>query len=75
MSKFYHGAWVICEPRFTGSREICELWKSVNLKSKFTGKSREPSSHKFIEVDESLVFEIKYKRGSELNESKLGALE
>ena len=41
------GAWVICEPRFTGSREICELWKNVNLKSKFTGKSREPGSHKF----------------------------
>ena len=41
------GAWVICEPRFTGSREICELWKNVNLRSKFTGKSREPGSHKF----------------------------
>ena len=25
-------AWVICEPRFTGSREICELWENVNLK-------------------------------------------
>ena len=44
---FISGAWVICEPRFTGSREICELWKNVNLKSKFTGKSREPGSHKF----------------------------
>ena len=29
----------------------------------------------FIEVEESLVFKIKYKRGSGLNESKLGALE
>ncbi len=38
--------WVICEPRFIGSREICELCKNVNLKSKFTGKSREPGSHK-----------------------------
>ena len=28
-----------------------------------------------IEVDESLVFKIKYKRRSGLNESKLGALE
>ena len=28
-----------------------------------------------IEVDESLVFKIKYKRGPGLNESKFGALE
>ena len=28
----FFGAWVICEPWFTGSREICELWKIVNLK-------------------------------------------
>ncbi len=26
------GAWVICEPRFTSSREICELWENVNHK-------------------------------------------
>ena len=25
------GAWVICEPKFAGSREICEFWKNVNL--------------------------------------------
>ncbi len=24
------GAWVICEPRFNGSREISGLWKNVN---------------------------------------------
>ena len=40
------GAWVICESRFTGSRELCELWENVNLKSKFTGKSRDLGSHK-----------------------------
>ena len=37
----------MCEPRFTGLREICELCKNVNLKSKFTEKSCEPGSHKF----------------------------
>ena len=30
--KVFFGAWVICEPRFKGSREICELCKNVNLK-------------------------------------------
>ena len=24
------GAWVIYEPCFTGSRDLCELWKYVN---------------------------------------------
>ncbi len=41
------GAWVICEPWFTGSRYFCELWKYVNHKSKFTEKSCEPGSQKF----------------------------
>ena len=41
------GAWVICEPWFTGSRDLCELWKYVNHKSKFTEKSCEPGSQKF----------------------------
>ena len=41
------GAWVICEPRFAGSREICELLTNVNHKSKFTEKPREPGSLKF----------------------------
>ena len=40
------GAWVICEPWFTGSRDLCELWKYVNHKSKFTEKSCEPGSQK-----------------------------
>ena len=26
----YQGAWAICEPWFTGSRDFCELWKNVN---------------------------------------------
>ncbi len=46
MHKFC-GAWVICEPWFTGSRDLCELWKYVNHKSKFTEKSCEPGSQKF----------------------------
>ena len=29
---------VICEPWFSGSRDLCELWKYVNHKSKFTEK-------------------------------------
>ena len=41
------GAWVICEPWFTGTREICELWKNRNHKSKFTEKASELGSHKF----------------------------
>ncbi len=41
------GAWVICEPWFTGSRDLCELWKYVNQKSKFTEKSCEPDIQKF----------------------------
>ena len=42
-----NGAWVICEPWFTGSRDLCELWKYVNHKSKFTEKSCEPGLQKF----------------------------
>ena len=41
------GAWVICEPWFTGSRDLCELWKYANHKSKSTEKSCEPGSQKF----------------------------
>ena len=41
------GAWVICEPCFTGSRDLCELWKYANHKSKSTEKSCEPGSQKF----------------------------
>ena len=41
------GAEVIFEPWFTGSREICELWKNVNHKSKFTEKMCELGSQKF----------------------------
>ena len=41
------GAWVICEPWFTGSRDFCELWKYVNHKSKFIEKSCAPGSQKF----------------------------
>jgi hypothetical protein len=40
------GAGVICEPWFTGSPEICELRKNVNLNSKFTGKMSELGSQK-----------------------------
>jgi hypothetical protein len=40
-------AGAICEPWFTGSREICELWKNVNHKSKFTEKMCELGSQKF----------------------------
>ena len=29
LSKHF-GAWVICEPWFIGSRDLCELWKYVN---------------------------------------------
>ncbi len=42
----YLGAGVICEPWFTGSPEICELRKNVNLNSKFTGKMGELGSQK-----------------------------
>ena len=42
------GALVICIPRFTGSREICELWKDVSHKSKFTEKLSEPGSHYLV---------------------------
>ena len=41
------GAGVICEPWFTGSPEICELWKNVNHNTKFTEKMCELGSHKF----------------------------
>ena len=42
----FFGAWVICEPWFIGSRDLCELWKYMNHKSKFTEKSCEPGSQK-----------------------------
>ena len=41
------GAWVICEPWFTGSRDLCELWKYVYQNSKYTEKSCESGSQKF----------------------------
>ncbi len=40
------GAGVICEPWFTGSPEIRELRKNVNLNSKSTGKIGELGSQK-----------------------------
>ena len=40
------GAGVICEPWFTGSPEICELWKNVNHNTKFTEKMCELGSQK-----------------------------
>ena len=43
----YFGAWVICGTWFTGSREICELWKDVNLKSKFTEKTCDKYKRKY----------------------------
>ncbi len=39
-------AWVIFEARFTGLREICEIWRNVNLVSNLTEKWCEPGLHK-----------------------------
>ena len=47
-SQFKILAWVICEPWFTGSRDLCELWKYVNHKSKFTEKFGSRTFFKFF---------------------------
>ena len=47
VAKFF-GAWLICEPRFTGSCEICEHWENVNLKPKFTENNKLDSRSLFI---------------------------
>ena len=44
---FCLGAWAICEPWFTDSRDFCELRKYVNHKSKLNEKSCELGSLKF----------------------------
>ena len=42
------GAWVWVYANLGSPVHVkYELWENVNLKSKFTGKSREPGSHKF----------------------------